>query len=327
MNEEDEKNFQSAKACHICGEEFDESNSGSSRVRDHNHYTGKPTGAAHLCCNRDKKRAKTCLVIYIHNLASYDQNFIVNALKENKVHEIRALPINFKKFRTLTVDKVTYLDSLAMMDGSLDKLVDSLKRGGHDFPIVQNSSPNTNDERLQLLIEGKGIFPYEWCTDFLKMENATNFPEHEDFYSSLKISNVSEEDYHFGKKCFEKFNCSNMVDYLIIYCMLDVLLLAECVMKFKQKIKEAFDLDITNYISLPQLSFDCMLKDTKCQIELMNDPEMLLMVESNIRGGLSYINTRYISVEDSDDSVVYVDANNLYSWAQLRKFRSPIIDG
>jgi len=151
------------------------------------------------------------------------------------------------------------------------------------------------------------------------MKNAVSFPKHEDFYSSLKISNVSKEDYLFGKKCFEKFHCSNMVDYMIIYCMLDVLLLAECVMKFRQKIKDAFDLDMTNYISLPQLSFDCMLKDTKCQIELMNDPEMLLMVESNIRGGLSYINTRYISVEESNDSMVYVDANNLYSWAQSQK--------
>ncbi|MEM6686322.1 MAG: hypothetical protein AAF617_11110, partial [Bacteroidota bacterium] len=283
------------------------------------HYTGEPIGAAHFSCNWNKKRVKQFLPVYIHNFIYYDQNFIVYHLKYSKTWNVKALPINSQKFRTLTLGKIHFLDSLAMMNGSLDTLVNSLKKGNHDFPIVRNSPLNQSEEHLKLLIEGKGIFPYEWCDDYDKVKNATSFPHHKTFYSSLKLSNVTANDYLFGKKCFNFFKCKDMIEYMVIYCYLDVLLLAECVMQFKRKISEDFQLDMTNYISLPQLAFDCMLKETGCEIELMSDPEMLYMVESNIRGGLSYINTRYVNVENTNDSLVYVDANNLYSWAQSQK--------
>lgn len=52
----------------------------------------------------------------------------------------------------------------------------------------------------------------------------------------------------------------------------------------------------SHYISLPQLAFDCMLKLTGVHIELMEDPDMVMFVEQNIRGGLSYISQRYSKV-------------------------------
>ena len=316
-NSENEYLFKNATHCHICEKVFTPH---SIKVRDHDHYTGLPIGAAHQECNLNDNRVKDGLPIYIHNLAAYDQNFIVQHLNKTKGNQrLKALPINSQKFRTITIGKITFLDSLAMLDGSLETLVNSLKAGDHDFPIIKSSELCKSDKQYKMLIEGKGIFPYEWCENYEKLENATQFPNHEDFYSSLRLANVSVDDYQFGKQCFEEFNCKNMLDYMKIYCYLDTLLLAECVMKFRQKIEDDFGLGMTNYISLPQLSFDCMLRQTGCEIELISDPDMLFMVESNIRGGLSYINTRYINVENTDDCLVYVDANNLYSWAQSQK--------
>ena len=43
MTEEDERQFEEASACHICGEQFDE----EGKVRDHDHLTSKYRGAAH----------------------------------------------------------------------------------------------------------------------------------------------------------------------------------------------------------------------------------------------------------------------------------------
>ena len=43
----------------------------------------------------------------------------------------------------------------------------------------------------------------------------------------------------------------------------------------------------------PGLSWDAMLKFTKIELELITDPDMHLMVESGIRGGISMISNKY----------------------------------
>ena len=52
------------------------------------------------------------------------------------------------------------------------------------------------------------------------------------------------------------------------------------------------------YSGVPSLAFDIMLSTQKEPIELMTDPDMITMVQSGIRGGLSVINQRY---EDSKE--------------------------
>ena len=72
-----------------------------------------------------------------------------------------------------------------------------------------------------------------------------------------------------------------------------------------------------------------MLKITEVEIDLISDPDMYLMVESGIRGGISTITKRYakannkcLSDYDEDQMSVYIpylDANNLYGWAMTHK--------
>jgi hypothetical protein len=73
-------------------------------------------------------------------------------------------------------------------------------------------------------------------------------------------------------------------------------------------------------------AFDCMLKCTGASIECLSDIDMILFLESNIRGGVSFINTRHCeasseknatadpstsSASTSGDKMLYIDANNL----------------
>ena len=70
------------------------------------------------------------------------------------------------------------------------------------------------------------------------------------------------------------------------------------------------NLDPSHYISLPSFAFDSMMKLTECQLELMSDINMIQFIESAIRGGVSFINTRHLKSSEEDSSeIVYIDAN------------------
>ncbi len=84
-------------------------------------------------------------------------------------------------------------------------------------------------------------------------------------------------------------------------------------------------MDPLHYYTAPGLAWDVMLKYTKIKLDLISDPDMYLMVESGIRGGISSImkryakaNNKYVEGYDNDKTSVhipYLDANNLYGWA------------
>ena len=49
----------------------------------------------------------------------------------------------------------------------------------------------------------------------------------------------------------------------------------------------------TWYFSAPGLAWDAALQITKVRLELLSDPDMLLMIESGIRGGIATISHRH----------------------------------
>ena len=68
------------------------------------------------------------------------------------------------------------------------------------------------------------------------------------------------------------------------------------------------------------------LKITKVQLELLSDPEILLMIESGVRRGIATISHRYFKANNEyvgaefhpvkkSKFISYLDANNLYGWA------------
>ncbi len=87
-------------------------------------------------------------------------------------------------------------------------------------------------------------------------------------------------------------------------------------------------MEALHYYTSPGLAWDAMLKFTEVELDLISDPDMYLMVERGIRGGISTItkryakaNNKYIKGYDNTQTSVYIpylDANNLYAWAMSK---------
>ena len=86
------------------------------------------------------------------------------------------------------------------------------------------------------------------------------------------------------------------------------------------------------YFSVPGLAWDAALKITKVQLELLSNPDML-MIESGIRGRIATIshchaksNNEYMGTEfdptNESKFISYLDANNLYGWAMSKQLQT-----
>ena len=87
--------------------------------------------------------------------------------------------------------------------------------------------------------------------------------------------------------------------------------------------------DSARYFSAPDLAWDAALKITKVQLELLSNSDMLLMIESGIRGGIATISHRHAKTNNEymgaefdptmkSKFISYLDVNALYSWMMLK---------
>lgn len=212
--------------------------------------------------------------------------------------------------------EIRFLDSLKFTLKSLDNLVKGL--GPDQFKTLEKEM-GTNK-----LLKQKGVFPYEFMSDFKKL-SVGSLPLKKEFYSQLNNSNISNEDYEHAQKVWETFNCKTMRDYHNLYLKTDVLLLTDVMENYRDICIKNYGLDPFWYYTAPGLAWDAALKISGIQLELFTDANMYLMDESGIRGGISTItkrhamaNNKYMNEYNPEEGSVfvpYLDANNLYGWA------------
>ena len=276
-------------------------------------------GAAHRHCNLQRQKNKQ-IPIYVHNLMSYDSNFILGYLHKHKdvsemINSLTAMPYNSTKFRTFVIDIFSFKDSFQLLSGSLSELSEDLSISNNPFKLLKQANLVTSDSQYELLFK-KAVYPYEWVTSVSQLIDTTDFPPHSAFFSNLKRSNISLQDYNQGQQIYNDLNCSNMLDYTELYCKLDTLLLAEVVFSYRELIWNEFGLALENYLSTPQIALDACLKLTGKSIGLMSEPSMVTMIENSLRGGVSFVNNRHETSATENETLLYIDANNLYGFAQ-----------
>ena len=219
--------------------------------------------------------------------------------------------------------ELRFIDSIKFMSSSLDSLVNNLARGGHEFWGFENY----NCSQCKLLIR-KGIYPYEYMNSWDKFKE-TSLPSIKRFYSNLNMSGVSDTDYEHACSVWREFGIRNMGGYHDLYLRTDVILLANLFESFRQVCLENYGLDPSHFYTAPGLAWKACLKKTGIRLELLLDPDMLLMFERGIRGGITQsvhkwaaANNPYMGSEYDPSCptkyLQYLDANNLYGWAMCQ---------
>ena len=84
-----------------------------------------------------------------------------------------------------------------------------------------------------------------------------------------------------------------MGEYHDLYLQTNVLLLADVFEQFRKACLEHYDLDPAWYYTAPGLAWDVLLKHSEAELELLTDPDMLLMFKQGKRGGISTITHRF----------------------------------
>ena len=336
FTEEDKKQFNKASDCWICGEEL-----GNDRVRDHCHFTGRYRGPAHNSCNLKYRKPKS-ISVFFHNLSGYDSHLFIKKLgSPDKKENIDCIPNNEEKYisfsKTIRTGhytnkkgevkdktfKIVFKDSLKFMSSSLGALVNNLPKDA-----FKNLLKYFTPEQAEILKQ-KGIYPYEYMNTEEKF-NDTKLPPREAFYSKLSGRGIKEKDYKHAWNVWNTFKMKTFKEYHELYNITDVLLLADVFENFRDICLKIYGLDPVYYFTAPGLAWDACLKMTNIDLELLSDPNMLLMFEKGIRGGISIISNRYGEANNKymgrgfnknkpSKYLMYLDANNLYGCAMSMK--------
>ena len=154
----------------------------------------------------------------------------------------------------------------------------------------------------------------------------TKLPLREAFYSKLNMAGVREEDYEHACRVWKEFGLKDLGEYHNLYLKTDVILLANVFEEFRKVCLKNYGLDPAHFYTAPGLAWKACLKKTRIRLELLLDPDMLLMFERGIRGGITQSSNRWAKANnaymgsefDPDEKtnyLQYLDTNNLYGWA------------
>ena len=175
----------------------------------------------------------------------------------------------------------------------------------------------------------KACFPYEYVDSLEKLKEP-QLPPHSAFYSWLKKSNITDEEYVECQRAWEREDMRILEDFLVWYNNIDVLPFLEALEKMCAFWRSKIDM-LKAGISLPGLALEFemgFLKEQNLNLSAFHSAELYHLFKCNMVGGPSIIFHRYAEVEKTKireyeygesakvvKKIVGYDANALYLWA------------
>lgn len=309
-----------AKRCKLCGRTFRI----FTKYRDHDHLNGKYRGTLCNGCNFNRARTKHKLVVVFHGLSNYDSHFIIQKLHKYAEDELKVIPRTAEKYLSFSISDLIFKDSYQFLSDSLQNLAANLKsKGEENFFYMRR---HFEDPTHRKFLYAKGIFPYTYIKD-LSVLSETSLPPAAAFFNDLTQSPISSQEYALATQVWNVFGCRTLQDYLELYLVSDVLLLADVFESFRSNCIHDYQLDPIHFFSLPHFTFDAFLRFSSVSFELLSDVNQYLLFSKMIRGGLSVVSKRFAQANNrlsipaeydpqkASKYILYLDANSLYPWA------------
>ena len=306
MTEDDEEDYRNDNICRFC-----EKNIESDKVRDHCHLTGKYRGPSHNVCNINVKQKDSNFIPFaFHNFSNYDCHMFFKKLvdlKKDKVN-FKIIPKTNEEYIAVKYGCIRFIDSYRFLSESLDKLIKNLDED--DFKILKKEFP----DKWQNLNK-KLAYPYEYFNSMDDYQKPVDNLKKEDFFSKLKNDYPDDDEIERTKEIIKLFDIKNGAELTKLYCKSDVILLADVFEKFVKVSTEEYKINPLYCVSLPGYTYQCALKYTNIKLQTLQDKDLILLIEKNIRGGVSSVmGDRYVK-SDEDNSILYADSNNLYGYS------------
>ncbi len=318
-------------------------------VRHHEH-SGKFEfkGYAHNICNLNAKQERAKINVFFHNMKGFDGHLIIKAASKDVARKVEAFGGSAEKFSGIVLNGfLNIYDSLNFFACSLDAMTKTLKG---KLPLTKGFLNDVFKGKDISLLLRKGVYPYSYIDSFEKYKETT-LPAAEMFRDKLSGKDIEETEYKHAQTVWEEFEVKNLKDYTELYCLTDVLLLADCFQAMRDMFYGYFGLDAAHFVSLPALSWECCLKHTKCEFDYITDPTMYAWIEQSKRGGMAVggdwrqfkANNKYVPDYDETKPTSYIqieDLVNLYphcmtmflpfkdfEWVDDQKIKEMLDDG
>ena len=155
-------------------------------------------------------------------------------------------------------------------------------------------------------------YPYEYFNSIDDYKKSVDNLKKEDFFSKIKNYYPDDEEIERTKEIIKLLDIKNVEELTNLYCKSDVILLADVFEKFVKVSKEEYGINPLYCVSLPGFTYQCALKYTDIKLQTLQDKDLILLIENNIRGGISSVmGDRYVK-SDENKKILYADATNLY---------------
>ena len=173
-------------------------------------------------------RIPSYIPVVFHNLSGYDAHLFIKELgkhsndigviAKNKEDHI-AFSVNVRVDRYMDKNgeekdkliELQFIDSFKFMATSLDLLTNNLVRAGRKLFGFEGYS----EQQYELFVT-KGVYPYKYMSSWDKLEEI-QLPPIEAFYSSLNMSNISDDDYQHAQKVWNEFSIKDPGEYHNLY--------------------------------------------------------------------------------------------------------------
>ena len=242
---------------------------------------------------------KTLKHLKKENVGSDELLNIVKKIEENYSEEIEVLEEDDETIESL---KKYYPEEIKNLEEALLKYM-----GENDLRKLKSGFP----DKWKYLTK-KLAYPYDFFNCIEDYQKPVNNLKKEDFFSKLKNKCPDDEEIERTKEIIKIFDNKNGIELTEIYLKSDVLLLTCVFEKFIKVSVNEFKINPLYCVSLPGYTWQCGLKYTGINLQTLQDKDMILLLEKNIRGFISSVmGDRYIRSDDNK-KVLYFDANNLY---------------